>query len=321
MSFRIRCYRENHGEALFLTIVSVLQIFVWLVWISGTLTSTPHYRDGFVAFGLVGNATLVFMIMFLPKGRQLAAIGGRDVISSNAIDQMDHLSIVSSPSVYASTFLQAKSDNIGASNKSSLLNYRRSFGGDVSNDNNSAMNPNTNFSYQQQYYQKFSGTTIHSRRPNDGTNSTTITQPIMNSQQSHKSLNRPISNSYSSHAIFSVQNHDRSRSQDHSGHHNDGNNENNNLNDDDDPNYSNLSNVFTTSSTVGVTLSSNDGSKTSPLSENVSSHSSNSGSTSNPKSFSRVPSLSKSTKHFNATQIKSPNEPIFEMTLFASLKA
>lgn len=314
MTFRIRGYRENHGEALFLGIIAISQIIIWLVWIAGTLTSTPHYRDGFVAFGVVGNATLVFMIMFVPKGRQLAAVGGRDALAGT--DRIDQLSTASSPSIYAPSFLHIKtgSNFVPLSKAPSLANsgYRGSVGaaGLISHGNSSER-----FSSATRYhlYQKFHGsnetTSPTGYLPPDtgGTNSTTITQ-----------LPQRMSNSYSSHAIFNFSSSNNNNSSNlndhHHNHHRASNNDTiNNNNDDDDPNYSNLSNIFTTSSTVAVT-SSNDGSKTSPLSENISSHSSGSSMNNNgntkptalqPQS-GRPPSVPKS-KRPTSTQIKSPN--------------
>jgi len=75
LSLRAKGHRENHGEAMFIAITIITSIILWCVWIAGSLTSSSHYRDAFLALGVVGNATLVFLVMFLPKGRQLAAMG------------------------------------------------------------------------------------------------------------------------------------------------------------------------------------------------------------------------------------------------------
>ncbi|XP_075586855.1 uncharacterized protein LOC124490262 isoform X3 [Dermatophagoides farinae] len=385
MTFRIRGYRENHGEALFLGIVAILQIFVWFVWTTGTMTSTPHYRDGFTAFGIVANATMIFMIMFLPKGRQLAAVGGRSSGGHHfgvngddddgsgggggndghhhavmaGIPGIDQLSIGSSPSIYCGpqSFLHLKSGSLSGNMKASMMNnnkqssyaYRTSIGtviggnhGHNNNNNRSShgsITPGATAAYHH-LYQKFNynihGTdTSLTTSPNDGgigTTSTTLTANNSNNNNNNYQ-SRSMSNSFSSHAIFNANFQQIQQQQPNSMNeqkmkestgNNDGDNNDNDISDDDDddedPNYSNLSNIFTTSTlamtttttaTTTATSSSNDDgcSKTSPISENNSNHDSSSAS----DHQTRAPSIPKTKRPtlMNGLQqqpIKSPNE-------------
>lgn len=222
MAFRVRGYRENHGEALFLGITATVTILLWIVWIGGSLTSTPHYRDGFVAFGLVCNATLIFIIMFLPKGRQLAAVG-REGGGRHIVDDRDRLSTASSPSIYTPSFLHIKSpvSQLIPLGKPSIAGLSSVVSGGNSglNGGNGVLGGGGVSSYHH-LYKQFQGT------------GTTLTSPMSTTGALPGSLlnsNQAIPNSYSSHALFSSAKNSSSNNNDEA----------------NDPNYSNLNNVFT----------------------------------------------------------------------------
>jgi hypothetical protein len=141
LSLRAKGHRENHGEAMFIAITIITSIILWCVWIAGSLTSSSNYRDAFIAFGVVGNATLVFLIMFLPKGRQLAAMG-REGMGS---DDRDQLSSPSSPSIYTPSFLHIKPSHLIPLTKPNGNLYKQ-FGttNGNSNHNNNHINHNNN---------------------------------------------------------------------------------------------------------------------------------------------------------------------------------
>ncbi|XP_054152461.1 metabotropic glutamate receptor-like protein R [Oppia nitens] len=149
LSLRVKGHRENHGEGMFIAITVVTSIVLWCVWIGGSLTSASHYRDAFLALGIVGQATLVFLVMFLPKGRQLAAMG-REGMSH---DDRDQLSSPSSPSIYTPSFLHIKPSHLipltktggnlykqfGQTNNNNTSSYHTS---NHNNNNNNSGNPN-----------------------------------------------------------------------------------------------------------------------------------------------------------------------------------
>lgn len=246
MAFRVRGYRENHGEALFLGITSTCTVVLWFVWIAGSLTSTPHYRDGFVAFGLVANATLLFIVMFLPKGRQLAAVG-----REGHLDDRDQLSTASSPSIYTPSFLHIKPvSQLMPMGKPSIAGLSSVVSGGVSGGLNGGPGGGGYHLYKQ-----FQGT------------GTTLTSPMSTTGPPGPltSAAHAMPNSYSSHAIFASSNKQSTGEQKHLSVHDEEHN---------DPNYSNLSNVFAASNMPHTA-----GNLHSPMSENISSsNSSGSGS-------------------------------------------
>ena len=125
LALKAKGHRENHGEALYIAITIISSIILWCIWVAGAVTSqSPKDRDAFIAFGVVGNATIVFLIMFLPKGRQLAAMG-RD----SGHDDRDQLSSPSSPSVYTPSFLHIKPSSFHIPLTSKNGNFYKQFGG------------------------------------------------------------------------------------------------------------------------------------------------------------------------------------------------
>lgn len=121
LAFRARGYRENHSEAMFIAIGIVLTIILWFIWIIGGIISNLSDRDGFLAFGVVVNANIIFFIMFVPKGRQLAAMGR--VVPS---DGREGISTPSSPSVYTPSFIHIKPTNYQFTKSS--MNFYKQFG-------------------------------------------------------------------------------------------------------------------------------------------------------------------------------------------------
>ena len=283
MAFRIRGYRENHGEAMFIGITSTCMVVLWLVWIAGSITSTPHYRDGFIAFGVVANATLIFMIMFLPKGRQLAAVG-----REGHLDDRDQLSTDSSPSIYTPSFLHIKPmSQLIPLGKPSIAGLGTVVsGGGISIGGCGG----TGGGYH--LYKQFNST------------GTTLTSPISTTAPvGPLSTGSAIPNSYSSHAIFNQLSNSNKVSQ-HQQQDEDAN----------DPNYSNLSTIFATS----ANQNNNHSNLNSPISENNSSSSSRGGavgSSQNSKSSSGK-SGTKSSTGSHQQMIKSPINNSGKCTLF-----
>lgn len=65
---------------------------VFQVWtISGFIVAERH-RDACVAFGLCVMSAIIFLIMFMPKGRQLAAMGKDGVYVEDRDDRCSSLS-------------------------------------------------------------------------------------------------------------------------------------------------------------------------------------------------------------------------------------
>ena len=100
---RSRRIKDNYREAAYIGVASALSVLVWCTWVVAGLVAAPMYRDASVSLGLAVNACLVFLVMFMPKGRQLAAMGREGVRRE---DREDRLSLsyadprAASPSFY-----------------------------------------------------------------------------------------------------------------------------------------------------------------------------------------------------------------------------
>ena len=95
-----RGVRENYREAMYIGLAMGFAVCIMTVWVlAGLMTekrlelgvvqfllkifvayilisnSLPRYSDVCVACGLVSTAGIVFVVMFMPKGRQLSAMG------------------------------------------------------------------------------------------------------------------------------------------------------------------------------------------------------------------------------------------------------
>ncbi|XP_011308918.1 uncharacterized protein [Fopius arisanus] len=75
LAVRARGIRDNHREAAFIGIAVGLTIPIWLTSAIGTIIASEHDREAWLAYGLLSTSLVLFLTMFLPKGRQLAALG------------------------------------------------------------------------------------------------------------------------------------------------------------------------------------------------------------------------------------------------------
>ncbi|XP_076364287.1 metabotropic glutamate receptor 3-like [Tachypleus tridentatus] len=87
LSIKAKGNRENHREAMFIGVAIGFTIPVWFTWILVAITTEPRYHDAAMAFGIVMNAAIIFLVMFLPKGRQLAAMG-REGLYPGDLDEL-----------------------------------------------------------------------------------------------------------------------------------------------------------------------------------------------------------------------------------------
>lgn len=105
-SIKTRKYRENHRESVFIFISIITTFFLWITWICGSLVSNDTIKDVFIAYGVVLNAFLIFLVMFIPKIKQLSSLR-RECLYYSKDDE--ELSTTSSPSQYTSpSFLHIK---------------------------------------------------------------------------------------------------------------------------------------------------------------------------------------------------------------------
>jgi 7 transmembrane sweet-taste receptor of 3 GCPR len=79
LAIKSRGIRDNYREATYIGLAVALVIPVWLGWTLVGLAVHEKHKDACLAFGLLATPSIVFLVMFMPKGRQLAAMGREDI--------------------------------------------------------------------------------------------------------------------------------------------------------------------------------------------------------------------------------------------------
>ncbi|XP_076364837.1 protein bride of sevenless-like [Tachypleus tridentatus] len=59
--------RRNYREGLFFHIASLASLVVWAVWITGFILLAEDLREKLLCLGLVANATVVLVVIFIPR--------------------------------------------------------------------------------------------------------------------------------------------------------------------------------------------------------------------------------------------------------------
>ncbi|GLV40682.1 uncharacterized protein CBL_04485 [Carabus blaptoides fortunei] len=106
LAVKSRGIRDNYREATYIFLSVGCTIPVWFVWtLSGLVVVSERHRDACLALGLIFTAGLTFLVMFTPKGRQLAAMGKDGVYMH---DREDRFSSLSRGSGYSPSFFHFK---------------------------------------------------------------------------------------------------------------------------------------------------------------------------------------------------------------------
>ncbi|XP_050302233.1 uncharacterized protein LOC126740311 isoform X2 [Anthonomus grandis grandis] len=92
LAVKSRRIRDNYREATYIGLSVGCSIPTWLIWIVSGLFVPETHRDACIAFGLVITSVMVFLIMFMPKGRQLAAMGKEGVYIEDREERFSSLS-------------------------------------------------------------------------------------------------------------------------------------------------------------------------------------------------------------------------------------
>lgn len=79
LAIKSRGIRDNYREATYIGLAVALVIPIWLGWTLVGLAVHERHKDACLAFGLLATPSIVFLVMFVPKGRQLSAIGREDL--------------------------------------------------------------------------------------------------------------------------------------------------------------------------------------------------------------------------------------------------
>lgn len=92
LAIKSRRIRENYREATYIGLAIGGAIPIWLGWTLCGLAVTERHKDACLAFGLVATSATVFLVMFMPKGRQLAAMGKEGLYIEDRDEQFSSLS-------------------------------------------------------------------------------------------------------------------------------------------------------------------------------------------------------------------------------------
>ncbi|XP_018567288.1 uncharacterized protein LOC108907928 isoform X2 [Anoplophora glabripennis] len=106
LAVKSRGIRDNYREATYIGLSVGCSIPTWLVWTTSGLIINERHRDACIAFGLVISSVMVFLIMFMPKGRQLAAMGKEGVYVEDREERFSSLSRAASG--YSPSFFHFK---------------------------------------------------------------------------------------------------------------------------------------------------------------------------------------------------------------------
>ena len=75
LAIKCRHIRDNYREAVYICLSVLITVFVWFSWTVVGLMINERHKDACLAFGLIFTSIFIFLFMFMPKGRQLAAMG------------------------------------------------------------------------------------------------------------------------------------------------------------------------------------------------------------------------------------------------------
>ncbi|XP_021004041.2 metabotropic glutamate receptor 3 isoform X2 [Parasteatoda tepidariorum] len=101
LAVRARTVPENHHESRFIGIAITICIPLWVAWIVASSVSSIQHHDPCLAFGIVLTASIVFLVMFLPKARQLSVMGRNGFYTDDGFSSVNQ-------SIYTPSFLHLK---------------------------------------------------------------------------------------------------------------------------------------------------------------------------------------------------------------------
>ncbi|XP_062563532.1 uncharacterized protein LOC134226650 isoform X2 [Armigeres subalbatus] len=119
LAIKSRGIRDNYREATYIGLAVGGIIPIWLGWTLCGLAVADRHRDACLAFGLVATASTVFLVMFMPKGRQLAAMGKEGLYVEDREERFSSLSRAGSG--YSPSFFHFKPIKYGVMGASPTL--------------------------------------------------------------------------------------------------------------------------------------------------------------------------------------------------------
>uniref|UniRef100_A0A182QDD5 G-protein coupled receptors family 3 profile domain-containing protein n=1 Tax=Anopheles farauti TaxID=69004 RepID=A0A182QDD5_9DIPT len=119
LAIKSRGIRDNYREATYIGLAIGGIIPIWLGWTLCGLAVADRHRDACLAFGLVATSSTVFLVMFMPKGRQLAAMGKEGLYVEDREERFSSLSRAGSG--YSPSFFHFKPIKYGVMGPSPTL--------------------------------------------------------------------------------------------------------------------------------------------------------------------------------------------------------
>uniref|UniRef100_A0A6P4FMX2 Uncharacterized protein LOC108052828 isoform X1 n=1 Tax=Drosophila rhopaloa TaxID=1041015 RepID=A0A6P4FMX2_DRORH len=138
LAIKSRGIRDNYREATYIGLAIGGAIPIWLGWMLCGLAVAERHKDACVAFGLVATSATVFLVMFMPKGRQLAAMGKEGLYVEDREEQFSSLSRAGSG--YSPSFFHFKPIKYGVMSGCGLPNSASNTGQGLSSKHCSSAN-------------------------------------------------------------------------------------------------------------------------------------------------------------------------------------
>lgn len=130
LAIKSRGIRDNYREATYIGLAIGGSIPIWLAWTLCGLAVTDRHKDACLAFGLVATSATVFLVMFMPKGRQLAAMGKEGLYVEDREEQFSSLSRAGSG--YSPSFFHFKPIKYGVMGPAPTSTNNTGMGGTAS---------------------------------------------------------------------------------------------------------------------------------------------------------------------------------------------
>lgn len=111
LAVKSRGIRDNYREATYIGLSVGCSVPTWFIWVLSGIIINERHKDACIAFGLVVSAIMVFLVMFMPKGRQLAAMGKDGVFLEDRDDRLSYFS--HGGSGYSPSFFHFKPTKFG----------------------------------------------------------------------------------------------------------------------------------------------------------------------------------------------------------------
>lgn len=124
LAIKSRGIRDNYREATYIGLAIGGTIPIWLGWTLCGMAVSERHRDACLAFGLVATSSIIFLVMFMPKGRQLAAMGREDLYNEDREERFSASSRAGSG--YSPSFFHFKPIKYGVMGQKSNQNVNNS---------------------------------------------------------------------------------------------------------------------------------------------------------------------------------------------------